>query len=49
MTLAYGKVLQDPVLAEIAAAHKATTAQIALAWALQRGLQSFHLRLNVKT
>lgn len=37
MTLAYGKVLQDPVLAEIAAAHKATTAQIALAWALQRG------------
>lgn len=36
MTLAYGKVLQDPVLAEIAAAHKATTAQIALAWALQR-------------
>ncbi|ONN49632.1 2,5-diketo-D-gluconic acid reductase [Acinetobacter genomosp. 33YU] len=37
MTLAYGKVLQDPVLTEISAAHKATTAQIALAWALQRG------------
>ena len=37
MTLAYGKVLQDPVLAEIAAKHKATVAQVALAWALQLG------------
>ena len=37
MTLAYGKVLQDPVLTEIAAQHQASTAQIALAWALQRG------------
>lgn len=37
MTLAYGKVLQDPVLAEIAAKHQATVAQVALAWALQLG------------
>ncbi|MEB3754475.1 2,5-didehydrogluconate reductase DkgB [Acinetobacter sp. MD2(2019)] len=37
MTLAYGKVLQDPVLQQIATAHQASTAQITLAWALQRG------------
>ena len=37
MTLAYGKVLKDPVLAGIAAKHQATVAQVALAWALQRG------------
>lgn len=37
MTLAYGKVLQDAVLAEIAQHHQASTAQIALAWALQKG------------
>ena len=37
MTLAYGKVLKDPVLADIAAKHKATVAQVALAWALQLG------------
>lgn len=37
MTLAYGKVLNDPTLAEIAAQHQATTAQVALAWALQNG------------
>ncbi|WP_414157019.1 2,5-didehydrogluconate reductase DkgB [Pseudomonas sp. BNK-15] len=37
MTLAYGKVLKDPVLAEIAAKHKATVAQVALAWAMQQG------------
>lgn len=37
MTLAYGKVLQDPVLARIAARHEATVAQVALAWALQLG------------
>lgn len=37
MTLAYGKVLQDLVLTEIAQAHHATTAQVALAWALARG------------
>ncbi|MDH0649559.1 2,5-didehydrogluconate reductase DkgB [Pseudomonas sp. GD03858] len=37
MTLAYGKVLKDPLLAEIAAKHQATVAQVALAWALQLG------------
>ncbi|QYY27889.1 MULTISPECIES: 2,5-didehydrogluconate reductase DkgB [Cupriavidus] len=37
MTLAYGKVLTDPVLAQIAAKHGATVAQVALAWALQLG------------
>jgi len=37
MTLAYGKVLKDPVLADIAAKHDATVAQVALAWALQLG------------
>ncbi|MFO3723189.1 2,5-didehydrogluconate reductase DkgB [Pseudomonas sp. HLMP] len=37
MTLAYGKVLKDPVLASIAAKHKATVAQVALAWAMQLG------------
>lgn len=37
MTLAYGKVLQDVVLTEIARKHNATVAQVALAWALQLG------------
>lgn len=37
MTLAYGKVVKDPVLAEIASKHQASVAQIALAWALQLG------------
>ncbi|MBV7614565.1 aldo/keto reductase, partial [Escherichia coli] len=37
MTLAYGKVLNDPALQKIAAQHQASTAQIALAWALQKG------------
>ncbi len=37
MTLAYGKVLQDPVLQAIAQRHGATVAQVALAWALQMG------------
>ncbi|MGD9758715.1 MAG: aldo/keto reductase, partial [Comamonas sp.] len=37
MTLAYGKVLKDPVLIQIAAKHNATVAQLALAWALQLG------------
>ena len=37
MTLAYGKVLKDPVLARIAQKHQATVAQVALAWALQLG------------
>ena len=37
MTLAYGKVLNDPVLARIADKHRATVAQVGLAWALQLG------------
>lgn len=37
MTLAYGKVLNDPVLAQIANKHQASVAQVALAWALQLG------------
>jgi 2,5-diketo-D-gluconate reductase B len=37
MTLAYGKVLGDPVLVEIAGKHGATPAQVALAWALKHG------------
>lgn len=37
MTLAYGKVLKDPVLVDIATKHRATVAQVALAWALQQG------------
>ena len=37
MTLAYGKVLNDHVLLDIAAQHQASSAQIALAWALQQG------------
>ncbi|OQS31459.1 2,5-didehydrogluconate reductase B [Chromobacterium haemolyticum] len=37
MTLAYGKVLADPVIAAIAQRRQATPAQVALAWALQRG------------
>jgi 2,5-diketo-D-gluconate reductase B len=37
MPLAYGKVIQEPVIQKIAAAHNATAAQIALAWSLQQG------------
>ncbi|HYG07596.1 MAG TPA: 2,5-didehydrogluconate reductase DkgB [Stenotrophomonas sp.] len=37
MTLAYGEVIKDPVIAAIAARHGATPAQVALAWALQLG------------
>ena len=37
MTLAYGKVLTDPTLLDIASQHNASTAQIALAWALNKG------------
>ncbi|MEQ7919181.1 2,5-didehydrogluconate reductase DkgB [Xanthomonas sp. WHRI 1810A] len=37
MTLAYGEVLKDPVIEQIAKAHNATTAQVTLAWALQLG------------
>ncbi|SEI97394.1 MULTISPECIES: 2,5-didehydrogluconate reductase DkgB [unclassified Variovorax] len=37
MTLAYGKVIADPVIEAIAKAHNATTAQVVLAWAMQLG------------
>ncbi|QWF17221.1 2,5-didehydrogluconate reductase DkgB [Lysobacter capsici] len=37
MTLAYGKVLGDPVIVEIARKHDATPAQVSLAWAMQLG------------
>jgi 2,5-diketo-D-gluconate reductase B len=37
MTLAYGKVLGDPVIGAIAQRHGATPAQVALAWALRLG------------
>ncbi|SDX85960.1 2,5-didehydrogluconate reductase DkgB [Lysobacter enzymogenes] len=37
MTLAYGKVLGDAALVDIAAKHRATPAQVALAWAMQSG------------
>lgn len=36
MTLAYGKVLKDPLIIDIARKHGATPAQVALAWALQQ-------------
>ena len=55
MTLAYGKVLNDPILNEIANNHQASTAQITLAWALQQGFavipsstQREHLLANLK-
>lgn len=38
MSLAVGKVMQDPVLKDIASAHDASPAQIALAWSLARGV-----------
>ncbi len=37
MTLGYGKVLEDPAIAAIAARHEATPAQVTLAWAMQLG------------
>ena len=37
MTLAYGEVLKDPLIEQIAQAHQATPAQVVLAWALQSG------------
>ncbi|WP_343728318.1 2,5-didehydrogluconate reductase DkgB [Duganella sp.] len=37
MTLAYGKVLGDPVIEKIAALHGATPAQVVLAWAMKLG------------
>lgn len=37
MPLAYGKVMQDPVMQAIAARHASTPAQVALAWLLEQG------------
>jgi len=37
MTLAYGKVLGDLVIAKIAERHNATPAQVVLAWAMKLG------------
>jgi 2,5-diketo-D-gluconate reductase B len=37
MTLAYGEVLKDPVIEQIAKRHGATPAQVTLAWAIQQG------------
>jgi 2,5-diketo-D-gluconate reductase B len=37
MPLAYGKVMQDPVIARIADRLRATPAQVALAWSLRQG------------
>ncbi|SDZ66099.1 2,5-didehydrogluconate reductase DkgB [Pseudomonas sp. NFIX28] len=37
MTLAYGAVLDDPVIQQIAEQHRATPAQVTLAWAMQSG------------
>ena len=37
MTLAYGEVLKDPVIQQIAERHQATAAQVTLAWAMQLG------------
>ncbi|WP_218955937.1 2,5-didehydrogluconate reductase DkgB [Acinetobacter sp. YH12063] len=55
MTLAYGKVLNDPILSDIAAQHQASIAQVTLAWALQKGYavipsstQREHLISNLK-
>ena len=55
MTLAYGKVLNDPILSDIAAQHQASVAQVTLAWALQKGYavipsstKPAHLMSNLK-
>jgi 2,5-diketo-D-gluconate reductase B len=37
MTLAYGEVLKDPVIQQIAERLQATPAQVTLAWAMQSG------------
>lgn len=37
MTLAYGKVMEEPILQQIGEKHSASPAQIVLAWALQLG------------
>lgn len=38
MPLAKGRVSEDPVLTDIAAAHDASAAQVTLAWLMQRGI-----------
>lgn len=51
MTLGYGKVLNDPVIQDIARQHGATPAQVALAWAMQQGyavIPSSTKRSNLK-
>jgi 2,5-diketo-D-gluconate reductase B len=55
MTLGYGKVLQDPVIQDLAQRHQATPAQVVLAWALQLGhavipssTQRAHLASNLQ-
>jgi 2,5-diketo-D-gluconate reductase B len=37
MPLAYGKVLTEPQILQVAAEHQLTAAQVALAWSLQQG------------
>ena len=52
MTLAYGEVLKDPVIAAIAQRHGATPAQVALAWALRLGysvIPSSTRRVNLES
>ena len=55
MTLGYGKVLQDPVIQALAQRHRATPAQVVLAWAMQLGYavipsstQREHLASNLR-
>ncbi|OXC75361.1 2,5-didehydrogluconate reductase DkgB [Caballeronia sordidicola] len=52
MTLAYGKVLKDPVIQAIAKEREATPAQVALAWAMQLGysvIPSSTKRVNLES
>jgi 2,5-diketo-D-gluconate reductase B len=52
MTLAYGKVLHEPVLQDIALNHSATPAQVVLAWALGQGysvIPSSTKRVNLES
>lgn len=52
MTLAYGEVLKDPVIQQIAERHQATPAQVTLAWAMQLGyavIPSSTKRVNLQS
>ncbi|WP_460136923.1 2,5-didehydrogluconate reductase DkgB [Pseudomonas sp. S1_E04] len=52
MTLAYGEVLNDPVIQQIAERHQASAAQVALAWAMQLGyavIPSSTKRVNLQS